>query len=194
MSTQNNTSKSVYRRGAEDGLVLGIYLSVLLLASMLTVSYPMLSVVALVMMAGVPVVVYRMLSRGIASGAAVSRFSATWMHGISVFFFGALLMGVTMYVYLRFIDPQYIITNIRQTIHVLTLDGGEQSLDMARRLAYMIDHHKIPSAIQCVFALMWAVVFSGTMLSMILTAIATAMAGRRERSRKPENSGGNVVS
>jgi len=178
------TGGSVTARGAEDGLVMGAYLSVLVLASMLTAQMPWLAFVAIALMLGVPFVTYRMICRGMDRGFRTTQhFAASWMHGITIFIFGSLIMGVVMYVYLRFINPDYIASNWRLTIAVLNADTSGQSAETARALARMYDEKMLPSAIQMSFAMMWLVAFTGSILSLLLTALARRMRGESGKSR-----------
>lgn len=177
---RSNVGRSVYRRGAEDGLWFGAYLSVLMLAILMTVHVELLSLLAVAMILGVPFLVYKTLRRGIADREDGGRFAEACMHGISIFFFGALIMGVAMYVYLRFADPSYLPTNIKQLIAALRQSGTAEDLETARQLQNMIDRKLLPGAIQMVFGTIWMVVFSGTMLTMLLSAFAI----NQERRRK----------
>lgn len=188
---ENNTKQnqlSVYRRGAEDGLGFGIYLSFLMLAMMLTFHEPLLSLVSLAMIIGVPFLAYRSLRRGVRGRQYGGRFSEAWMHGISVFFFGALIMGLVMYVYIRFFDPDYIADNVRHAIVVLRDNPSADSMETARRLQMMIDKKLLPGPIQLVFATIWLVVFTGSLLSMLLSMIAINSERKRSIEKRSDNS------
>ncbi len=171
-TSPNNTQASVYRRGAEDGLKLGIYFSVLIVSMLLTVKIAALSLVSLVLIAGVPFLCYRYIRRDVRCRPGGGRFSEAWMHGIAMFFFGALIMGVVMYLYLHFFDPSYIVTNVRQTIAVLRELGGDENIEMAKDLQQLIDLKLLPGTTQLVFSSIWLVVFTGSLLSMLLSAFA----------------------
>ena len=169
---KTRSTKSSYRRGAEDGVYFGAILSAVVLSMLLTVRVPFLSLLSIVLIAFVPFMAYKYILRGVYQRGEQSRFSEAWMHGISIFFFGALIMGVVMYVYLRFVDPGYMAANVRQAVVVLRDSGTEESLSTARRLQYMVDHKMLPNAIHWTFGTMWLVIMTGTMLSIILAAIA----------------------
>lgn len=183
---------SVYRRGAEDGLVFGAYLSAVVLSIMLTVHIPMLSLLSVVLIAGVPFLAYRYLRRGVRLRGNTERFFEVWMHGISLFFFGALIMGVVMYVYMRLLDPNYITANIKQAIIVLRDNGGD-GIETARKLQYMLDHKTLPGAIHLTFGTMWLVILSGSILTMLLSFIAIGSERRHPRNTQtPPSSGGRT--
>ena len=56
--------KSVFRRGAEDGVWFGIYLSALFIFSALSLNVPFLGNIATLMSLGVPVYVFYILRKG----------------------------------------------------------------------------------------------------------------------------------
>ncbi len=173
---------SVYRRGAEDGLVFGIYLAVLIVSMMLSVHFVALSLVAMALAIGVPVLVYRYMRRGVAGHPDGGRFAETCMHGISLFFFGALIMGVVMYVYLHFFDDTYIVDNMRRAIIMLKQSGSADNIALAHKLQNIIDHKLIPGVMQFVFTTIWFVVFTGSILSMLLAPMCISCARRRQRT------------
>lgn len=169
---KTRSTKSSYRRGAEDGVYFGAILSAVVLSMLLTVRVPFLSLLSIVLIAFVPFMAYKYILRGVYQRGEQGRLSEAWMHGISIFFFGALIMGVVMYVYLRFVDPGFMAVNVKQAVVVLRDSGTEESLSTARRLQYMVDHKMLPNAIEWTFVTMWLVIMTGTMLSVILAAIA----------------------
>ena len=83
--------KSIYRRGADDGLILGIYFSVMSILSMTTQNMPLLSLASLIMFLLVPFVLYRFLRKCYVAEHGLSQFSALWMLGILIVPFGSLI-------------------------------------------------------------------------------------------------------
>ena len=63
MNDGKSTGQSPYRRGADAGLILGVYLCVIFFATAYSMTYPILSPVSLVLIAGVPVFIYMSLRR-----------------------------------------------------------------------------------------------------------------------------------
>lgn len=165
------TGQSLYRRGAEDGLWMGIYLSLLFLAMVSSV-YAAWSGIATVLMAlGVPVVVYAFLRRAYRAGGCRDTFSAVWLHGICIFFFGSLLMAVTAYVFLRFVNPTYINDVVEMAKDVYSQIGTSDAKAMAKTLSQMQSGHLLPTPAQTAVQLIWSGVFTGSLLSMVLAAI-----------------------
>lgn len=170
MNQENKKQKGLYGRAAEDGLVLGVFISILAIAMLLTARYGWLALICVAMIIALPFLVYRMMKQPLTKGLNPG-FSAIWMHGISIFIFGSLIMGLAVYLYLRVADPDYIMRTVRLAIQALRQLGGDDNIETAKKLAYMYDHHLMPTAIQMAFTAMWFAAFSGSLLSLILTYI-----------------------
>jgi hypothetical protein len=101
-------------------------------------------------------------------------FSALWMHGISIFFFGSILLAAAVYVFLRFMNPTFIVDNLRVAIDVYRSLGVPEANEIADSLQMMIDKHMLPTAISLAISSIWSVVFSGSMLSLLLALLVRA--------------------
>lgn len=121
---------ALFRRGADDGFLLGLYFSALFFAMVYSMAVPLLSMAALALMAGVPVVIYKFLRRSYVAEYGTTRFSALWMQGIVTFFCGSLILALVSFVFMRWIEPDYIESVMRQVVEVY---GGASWPQGARR-------------------------------------------------------------
>ncbi len=171
--------QSPYRRGAEDGLVFGIYLTVLFYSVMLSQYVALLSLPALAMMAGVPVVIFLMMRRyASALGRAVSV-SALWMQGLVIFACGCAIGGAMLLIYLRWIEPDFFADQLRLLADMEIAPGNEwmiQSKDLARQI---LDSGAVPRAIDVVIQLILLGIVSGSLLSLVIGAIVSAVQRRK---------------
>lgn len=172
-----NPIKSVYRRGADDGFFFGIYLSLMLLATFYSVSGPsMLSgLFSFAMIIGVPAVIYFFIRRGYKADHCRSQFSAMWLHGICIFFFGSLLMALTSYIYLRLINPAFISNMLeiaRQTYAGLGTADANTIVNMIEQVQRT---NAYPTAGGIAVEIIWLAVFTGSLLSMLLSLIIRAI-------------------
>lgn len=170
----------LFKRGADNGFVLGLYLTVLFFAMAYSITVPLLGLIALVMVCGVPVVTFYYLRKGFRQEYGTSTFSALWMQGIVMFFCGSMIMALAVYLFLRFIQPDYItdmVTLARDTYSALDWERGQE---IASTLDLMLEKHLIPTPIQVAMEILWTGVFSGSLLS-ILTAL---LVGAARRPRK----------
>jgi hypothetical protein len=169
--SENSTTPSVYKRGADDGLKLGIIMIVLFIAAAYSLQFAMLGFLAFALTIAVPFVVYYMIKRDYLRYPNMRFFSALWMHGICTFFFGSVLLAAAMSVFLRFIEPTFIIDNLNNAISVYRSLGVAEANEMADAMQSLIDKHMVPSAISFAMTSIWSVVFSGSMLSLLLSLL-----------------------
>ncbi len=172
--------KSVYKRGAEDGLRFGIYLSVLYMAMIAGASYSLASLAAFVMIAAVPLIVYRFLHRGYVAEYETSTFSSMWLHGIVIFFCGSMLAGVVLLVYLRWINPDFVVNTLQRAIELYDSIDVPQAKETAKVLRQVIEQKLVPTPIEIVAQLIWLAVFSGSLLSMILALVVPLRSKKKQ--------------
>ncbi|MBO5053218.1 MAG: DUF4199 domain-containing protein [Muribaculaceae bacterium] len=178
------TPRMIYRPAAENGLVLGAYFSVLAIMGLMVIYYPVLSWVVLLMMLCVPFIVFRYMRRAAVSANGTARYADTALHGISMVIFATLIMSMVVYIYLKFINPDYIFNTVNGMIVALKDSGRQEDLEIAEQLGRVVEAHALPSAIKMVIPLAVLTVISGFILSLILAPIAM----RRPRGHSGEAS------
>lgn len=167
-------SKTPYRRGAEDGLKFGIYLGVLLFSSLLSGKVAWLAQVFCVMAILVPVIIYRMMVSYKRELGGVVTFSMLWMQGLVIFSCAAVIAGGAMMIYLRWIDPDYMVENMRQ-LASLDVSGDRAGLAGYKDMAQiMLDNKSIPRVVDIVVMIILMAITSGSLLSMLLAGIIIA--------------------
>jgi hypothetical protein len=179
--SENSTIPSVYKRGADDGLRLGIFMIASFLSAAYSVHIPVLGLLAFALAIAVPFVVYHFIKRDYLKYPEMGFFSAMWMHGIAAFFFGSILLAAVMYVFLRFIEPNFVIDNLRSAISIYRSLNMAEATEMANSLQLLIDKHLVPSAISFAVTSIWSVVFSGSMLSLLIALLVRAFNKKQEK-------------
>lgn len=174
--------QSPYRRGAEDGLIFGIYLTVLFYATVLSQQFPLLGFPALIMIAGVPVVIFMMMKRYAVRLGAASSFSMLWMQGLVIFACGSTIACAMLYIYLRWINPDFFSSQF-EYLATLKIDESTEFLSQSKEMARQIlDAGMIPRAIDMVIEFILLGVVSGSLLSMVLSAIIAITGGNKKSS------------
>lgn len=163
---------SPYRRGATQGMLFGIYLSILFLASVYSVSYPLMGLIGMLLIVGVPFYIFRCLRATFVADGGLTPFSSLWMQGIMVFMCGSLIQGAVAVVYLKWIDPAFIITQLRSVISFYEGLPSPEAKEMAKVLSNMIETNLVPSAASMVMEIIFLSVFSGSLLSLVMSALA----------------------
>ncbi|THG48325.1 MULTISPECIES: DUF4199 domain-containing protein [Muribaculum] len=171
METTRSTIYMMYKRSAERGTVFGLYLTSIFLSMAFGITNQAFSVLLFALMCGVPFLIYYWLRNTYKQQNGLSDFSALWMEGIAIFFFGGLLSSFFAFVYIQAVNPHFIETMMQASVdayHQNPWQGGEV---MVEGIETAIKKHIIPSAINVVVDGMWLIVFSGSMLSMLMALL-----------------------
>lgn len=163
--------KSIYRRGAENGMVMGAFLSVLFLAMANSLEVAWLGLLSMLMMLGVPFLTYGLLRRSYCSDMGLSKFSELWMEGIIIFAGGSVIMAVVALAYMRWVDPSFITTQVT-TVASFYRDAGETAI--ADMVDNAVAQHALPTPAEVAVEFVWLGIFSGSMLSMLMTLLVRA--------------------
>ena len=143
------------------------------LASLLTTRIPELSFVTIVMAACVPVVIFLFMRRFNAALKEFATFPMLWMQGVVIFVCGILISGAFLVIYLKWIEPDYVISQLRTLAETGAQSGNPTLEEFADLADKMIEANFIPSPIAIVTELIMAAIVSGSILSMILSAYFT---------------------
>ena len=163
--------KSVFRRGAEDGLGFGIYLSALFIFSAIATNMPLLGLIATIMALVVPVYTYLTLRKGFVQNGYFYTFSEVWTHGIVLFLCGSMIMAATIVVYMTWINPNFLYEQCQSAIATYRHIGGAMGNEMASTLDLMLKGNMLPSPLSIAGNTISFGVFSGSILSLVLTPI-----------------------
>ncbi len=174
MNDGKSTGQSPYRRGADAGLILGMYLCVIFFATAYSMTYSILSLVSLVLIAGVPVFIYISLRRSYLADMGKTIFSSLWMEGIATFFFGGVLAAFVSVIYMRYINPGFIDAQIDTMISVYNQTDWERGKELADIVSRAREARLIPRPIEFAINMLWLIVFSGSILSMLMSLLVQA--------------------
>ena len=165
--------KSPYRRGADDGFLFGIYLSVMFFASIFAGKFALLSLLAIVMMVSVPVVIYRFMRSYHRSLGPSGTFAMLWMQGVVIFFCGMLIAGTALVVYMKWIHPGFVIEQLTAVAALKDSMPGTQIDFAADVAAKMLEARFIPAPIDIVTEMIMLAIVTGSLLSMTISGIFT---------------------
>ncbi len=169
--TDGRKIKNIYARGADDGFRLGLYLSVMFFLAVASLSVPLLNMAVVVMALGVPVLTYVFLRRTHVAAHGMTVFSALWMQGITTFACGSLLFGAVSLIYMRWINPGFMLDVLNAGVDYYSAAGTEGAKAIADELQRIINSKAIPTPLNVTFGWMWLGMFSGSLLSMLVAAV-----------------------
>ncbi|MDE5647740.1 MAG: DUF4199 domain-containing protein [Muribaculaceae bacterium] len=184
--TESIKAKSPFRRGADDGIIMGLLLVAVFFTGTLSFSYTLASdLTPILMLAGVPLLTYFLLRRSYVRDNGMTLFSSLWMQGIVTFFCGSLILAIVMYVYMRWGNPGFMREMVsRMSEFYDSMPETPQSREVSQIFHTMLDENVFPSAINVAIESIWLGVFSGSLLSMLATLAARA---RRVIPRSDDN-------
>lgn len=171
--------ESPYRRGARDGLSFGLYLTVMFFLSIFSSASPLLSLLSFAMMAAVPVVIFIYLRRYHRALGIASQFSAMWMQGLVIFICGMLLCGLALVVYMRWINPGFIADQLAALAALKGTMPDTGIDDVAVVAERLIENNAVPRPMQVVVELQMLGIVTGSMLSMVISAVLSLTRGRK---------------
>lgn len=164
--------KSPYKRGADDGLIMGIILIILFMASVYSYKSPLANVIAIaLLLVGVPAATFLMLRRSYVKDNCLTLFSSLWMQGIVIFFCATLLLAAWVYIYLRFINPTFLIDTLNHVATLYDNMGTATGQQISATIHAMIKQNLVPSSISIAIETIWLGVFSGSLLSALMAAL-----------------------
>lgn len=186
LHSMSETYKSVYRQGAEDGLLLAPLLIAASLCMGASIYRPMFFLPTLIFMIAVPVVTYISQLKSYLRQPELSTLSALWLQGICMFFFASLIMGLAVYAAMRWIWPGFINDQVNAVIQLYSSSNDPDITNLVKGIERARDTHSLPSPIDITLELMYMVVFTGSLLSLVSSVIARAVGRNRRHPRPPK--------
>lgn len=165
-------------RRIDDGVVVGGLMSLTALAIVWTTHCVWVGALAAVAAIGVPVAMYYCTSRWLTSLSEQPHPAVALMQGFTMVFCGCILLGLTVYLYLGYAEPQWTDLTMRQ----LAVTQGDNGL--GRAMASLVAHGHIPSAIQSSMFVMLLAMFGGCSATLLLTPLALRNNAKRRRPHK----------
>ncbi len=169
---QEPKPKTIYARGADDGLWMGLYITAAVALIGGSVAVPVLSIPGFAAALGVPFLTYFFLRRTHVAAHGMTVVSALWMQGLVMFACASLIFGAIAFVYLRYVNPGFVAMVFEYLADFYRQTGDEGAGALADELQTVIDKNAYPRPAVIVIGEMWSVMFSGSLLSMVVGALA----------------------
>lgn len=161
--------KNPYKRGADDGVLMGILLIAVFLSMTLSYRYPLANWTGLLLcIAGVPLLTFFLLRRSYIKDNGLTIFSALWMQGIVMFFCATLILAMFVYVYLRLLNPTFLIDMLNHVADFYEAQATPQGHNISATIHALIHQNLVPSSISVAVETIWVGVFSGSLLSALM--------------------------
>lgn len=167
-----NVNKTVLGYSSENGIYVGLYLSLMSACLMWSIYFPSSILLIFPLACGVPVLVYYLMWRMYKSDVRYRRFSSLWAMGVFTFLFGALLCGVLTAGYILLFEPEFVSKYMQNAVAVMESSpvSSEYSIEI-NTLKKALDAGACPRPMQFVLAMLWTTAFFGSMLSVIMALL-----------------------
>ncbi len=162
---------SIFQRGADKGMVLGVYFCIMSVFMVAGESMPLFGLCSTVMMFGVPLVLYYFLRRTYVSQEGLSYQVNLWLEGVVIFACAGLILSFLIFCYLRWINPEFIPGQIDKMIDMYDSINDPRTHEMATLLRGIKDSRSYPSPHVFVAQLEVLIIASGLILSGIIAML-----------------------
>lgn len=163
---------SPYQLGARRGASLGLALCVMFFAGIYSEAVPLLGIVSALIFIGVPFWIYRCLRSTYVADKGLTALSGLWMQGIVIFGGGSVILALVSTVYMKWVEPDFVINMIYRAIDTYSSIDDPQSEQVAEVLQRMVDAHAVPTASSIAMEIVWLSIFSGSMVSLLMALLA----------------------
>lgn len=164
--------KPLFRRGAESGIIMGVYFILLCGVMVSSDNNALLSLLSLLLIAGTPFLAYRLMRRSFVALHGMTTYSALWLEGILMFIGGSILLALAAYIFFRFLSPTFIADRLVEVAAYYNGSSSQSMREIGGVIDQMIETHSLPRPIDMAFALAWLGAASGSLVSLLLAAIA----------------------
>lgn len=179
--------KTIFQRAANDGLVIGTLLTAFWVMPNLSISPEWSVLLALgtfLSLAFLLIYPYRALRNGYAKDGFGSRFSDLWSQGIAAFALGGLLHALAVYIALRVVAPDFILSRLDMAIDIFNSSSDPAFAEWAEILGKMKTSGMMPTAAEISAEMITLDIFFGSCLSLLSSAAVKIIYSSPERRRR----------
>ena len=177
--------KSIYKYAAENGIPLGLYLTLMSACLLMSLKFPVLPVFLLPLSIGFPFLLWYLLRKIGKEEESYMKFSSLWLGGIYSVIFGTVICLFLSSLYVTFIEPGFFVNYIKHSIEVI--EASDISSQYGAGLTLMkeaIEAKLLPTSMEFLTTMAWLTCFAGCILSLIL-ALLIPKAGSKVRRISP---------
>lgn len=158
---------SLMTRAGQNGLRLGVYITVLMLATGLSAYFSFASFVVWIGSIAMPFYLCHLLAASARMSPRRLGVPELWAEGIASFFLGCLPPAAVCYLLLKFVAPDFVYDVFAQSIAVFSSIGTAEGDSMAETFQRLVDEHLLPTAADVTAQFISLNIIAGTVLSLI---------------------------
>lgn len=184
MEKETDKNKSVYAHGAEQGVMTGIYLTVLSLLLFYSGASALLSGLAVGMVLAMPWLLFVVVRRYYRATGGTTDVTTMWLAGLMATFFGSLICAMADYLWLEFVSPGFIFEQAQAALDTYKSLPDMRNTELVTSLQRAIDGGLLPTPIEFVANMILLTTFAGSITSLIAGFIVNALYKKSDRRGK----------
>lgn len=173
------TKSTIYRRSADNGFWLGLVFIIMFATMVLSEQVSLLSIVTMALFFCVPFLVFLFFRRSYNRAGYKMEYAELWVEGILSFVCGGAILAVAVYMFLKIIDPEYIVRQVDLFLDIYKdIDDGraEEVVDI---LELIKENNAYPTPRLISIQLFLTTIFTGSILSMVIAVLIKSLKIRR---------------
>ena len=174
-------AESPYHLGAKAGLPVGLYFVAMFFLFVLMSKLALASFVLMLMILCMPIMLYSTMRITVSKTQGRVAWSSLWMQGIMSILCGSMICGFVTMLYFKFVEPTFLLDLVQMCVDTYASIPGKESAQMAEMLQELINTGMVPTATSFTMSMFWLTAFSGSMLSLFLALIASAVGKHKYR-------------
>lgn len=167
--------KEFIKLSAKKGTFMGLYFIVLMGMMFAMPYYGLLFLPVLAMIIYVPFYVYKWFKSLNINSSGTIPASVLWSHGVLMFFCGSLIMAIGIYIFFRFLSPDYIVNLMDYYEQMAQEANNREAMLQVGEMRQLVAQVGLPRAIDMAFSFSSLSVLSGAVLSLILSIIVKSI-------------------
>lgn len=164
--------KSVFQYAAEYGLVFGLYLSCIFFTCIYGNVSTLISMAGMLLFIASPILVFKFMRKFHNSHLSTSTFGSVWTLGVMIYLCASMICGIVTYIWLQYVMPGFILEQAQTALATYEAIPELKNHAITTTLRQAIENHLLPTPIVIVFQMMWITIFSGMIVSLILSPLA----------------------
>lgn len=181
MTNEKFELQSPYTRGAEDGVVFGIYMTIMVFAMIFSIQIPLLNLLFIVQLLMAPVLIFVMQRRYYVADNGFPTMSALWVQGLVMCGCGSLIAFGLSFVYMRWINPSYLDNTFAESIKIMRTSGVGNLVDYANEMDRLTGGYNPVSAIEFNMTMIWFVTLVGSLTSLVLSFVVSMIPIKKQK-------------
>ncbi len=159
--------KNVYSQGAENGVMVGLYLTAVSMLMFYGTASGLLSLLSVLMLLGFPALLYVIERRYQRACGGCADVPTLWLLGLVSTLCGSLVCGLIDYAWLQWVSPGFILDQANAAIEAYEKLPDMRDTELVKSLHRAIELGMLPTPIEFVVNMILFTTFAGSLLSLV---------------------------